>query len=81
MLLNDPRPRCPIHGTFMAPAVHWIKLDGKPFPKPCSVCPRANCFYVHDLVNNFYTLPEDALIGHPPLLRETSRAFGPWSCV
>jgi hypothetical protein len=49
----------------MVAATHWIQLDSKPFPKPCSVCPRANCFYVHDSANGFYTLPENTPIGHP----------------
>jgi hypothetical protein len=49
----------------MVAATHWIQLDSKPFPKPCSVCPRTNCLYVHDLANAFYTLPENAPIGHP----------------
>jgi len=65
VLVNDLRPLCPNHGTFMVAATHWIHLHSKPFPKPCSVCPRTNCLYVHDLANGFYTLPEDALIGHP----------------
>jgi hypothetical protein len=65
VLVNDPRPLCPNHGTFMVAATHWIQQDSKPFPKPCSVCPRTNCLYVHDLANGFYTLPEDAPIGRP----------------
>jgi hypothetical protein len=49
----------------MVAATHWIQQDFKPFPKPCSVCPRTNCLYVHDSANGFYTLPEDAPVGHP----------------
>jgi hypothetical protein len=59
-------PVCPTHKTEMAPATFWVKVDSKPFPKPCFVCTQENCSYVYDPATDSYSeIPEDAPIGQP----------------
>jgi hypothetical protein len=63
MLPSDSNPICRIHGAQMNPATHWITLDGRPFPKPCFVCPVSGCLQVWDSIKGHSTEPEGAVIG------------------
>jgi hypothetical protein len=64
-MAEDFTPVCPVHQTEMVAATHWVKLNGKPFPKPVFVCDQ-ECLHVFDPVTNSYSaLPDDALIGQP----------------
>ena len=65
-MLPNFDPVCPVHKTEMAAATLWVRVDSKPFPKPCFVCTQENCLYVYDPGTDSYSeLPEDALIGQP----------------
>lgn len=55
---------CPAHNTDMVLATHWIKLDGKPFPKPVHVCPVADCLYAHG-GEGYHKIPATEAVGNP----------------
>jgi hypothetical protein len=57
-------PLCPIHQVGMLPATHWIKLDGKPFPKPVHVCPTTDCIQAHG-PEGYHLIPTTEAIGNP----------------
>jgi hypothetical protein len=70
------KPECPVHSTKMVPATRWIKLDGKPFPKPIHVCPTDGCLYVYDASHGYYKVPESEAIGNPLIDIPRSRFLG-----
>jgi hypothetical protein len=39
----------------MSAVTHWIKVDGKPFPKPAYACIEAGCNYLWDSAPGFYS--------------------------
>ncbi len=57
-------PRCPTHNTDMVPATHWIKLDGKSFPKPVHVCTVADCLCAY-ATEGYHLIPATEAIGNP----------------
>jgi hypothetical protein len=61
----DLQPECPVHSTVMVPATHWLKLDGKRFPKPIHVCTKPGCLYVYHASQVYYEAPESEDIGYP----------------
>jgi hypothetical protein len=58
-------PLCPVHKSLMAPATHWIVVEGKPFPEPIHTCTRSGCLYCFDDARGYRKLPQAAPIGHP----------------
>jgi len=46
----------------MLPAVHWLKIDNRPFPKPIFVCSESDCLQTHDAVTGYYQLAEMSLL-------------------
>ena len=61
----DLQPECPVHATAMRPATHWLRLDGKPFPKPIHVCTKPGCLYIYDIAQGYHEAPESEEIGNP----------------
>jgi hypothetical protein len=61
----NPLPRCPDHKTEMVPATHWLKLNGRPFPKPVYVCDQTGCLYVYNIPHGYYKALENEPIGRP----------------
>ena len=57
-------PRCPTHNADMVPATHWIKVDGKPFPKPVHVCPVVDCLEAHG-PEGYHQIPATDPVGNP----------------
>lgn len=58
------QPRCPAHQIAMNPATHWIKLDGKPYPKPVHVCPVADCLQAHG-PEGYHLISATEAVGNP----------------
>lgn len=57
-------PRCPAHNTDMVPATHWIKLDGKSFPKPVHVCTVADCLQAY-AAEGYHLIAATEPVGNP----------------
>jgi hypothetical protein len=57
-------PRCPTHQIEMSPATHWIKLDGRSFPKPVHVCPVVDCLHAHG-PEGYHQIPTTEAVGNP----------------
>jgi hypothetical protein len=57
--------RCPVHQTEMLPAVHWLKINNRPFPKPIFVCSEPDCLQTYDAVTGYYQLAENEPVGNP----------------
>ncbi len=59
-------PVCPVHQTEMVRATHWVKIDGKSFPKPIFVCTQTDCVHAFDLATQSYSeIPQNAPVGQP----------------
>ena len=55
---------CPRHHTEMVEATHWVKQDGKPFPRPIHACGQDGCLYVYDVVNGYREVAETEPVGN-----------------
>ena len=57
-------PLCPVHRCEMTPATHWIKQDGRPFPKPVHVCLMSDCTQAHG-PEGHHQIPATEAVGNP----------------
>ena len=63
-MIAPDSPNCPVHGTAMRPATHWVRVADKNIPLPCFICGKDGCLQVYDDVRGHRVEPEGAIIGN-----------------